>query len=287
LLGTSNRCQSPLDRPGAEFVRLPSDAGDMLGHVPVQRQHVVSQVLLRGWSEDGMLRAINLRYGSVRLRSPRAEGFVPWYVGREYSHVIENLWKEVEDVTPAALASVRDGSIFGKPDEIDVLQRLFATHYVRAKSTRVSWSESLVRQMQDGHLANIIEMARDDRVLAGLYEHQTGLVATSPVQLERARIRLFADLADKFDPGGEAFIEQMLELHDKVLNFVRTRGVEIGQTDRQDLIIGDNPAAAYDARRRKAGSRDGVNIQTATNLVMPLTQTHLLAGGGYESLRAT
>lgn len=263
-----------IDRLGSRRIRHP-------GFVKVQRQHVVSQVLLRGWADNGMLRAIKLRYGSAKLRSPKAEGFVPWYVVSDYSHVIEALWKEVEDLTPAAVASVRDGSIFGKPDEIDVLRRLFATHCVRAKSTRLSWSESLARQMQDGHLANIIEMARDDGVLAALYEHQTGLVATSPVQLERALDQLIADLGGKFDAGGEAFVEQMLELYDKVLDFVRTRGgIEIGQTNGSALIIGDNPAAAYDAVRRKAGSRDGVNIQTATNLVMPLTPTHVLAVGG-------
>lgn len=228
-----------------------------------------------------MMRAISLRHGSVRPRSPRAECFVPWYVASDYSHVIENLWKEVEDVTPTALASVRDGSIFGNADEIDVLRQLFAMHYVRAKSTRLSWSESLARQLQGGHLANIVEMARDDRVLAALYEQQTGLVATSPVQLERARDRLFANLQDKFEPGGEAFVEQLLSLYEKVLDYVRARpGIEIGVTDGSPLVIGDNPAVAYDADRRTAGIKNAVNITSGNALVMPLSPAYLLAIGG-------
>ena len=247
----------------------------------IQRQHVVSQVLLRGWAEGGMLRAINLRYGTVNRRSPRAEGFVPSYVDSDYSHVIENLWKEVEDAAPAALASVRDGSIFQRPEQVDVLRRLFAMHFVRAKSTRLSWGESLSRQLHGGRLANIVEMARDERVLAALFEQQTGLVAATASELEIAHERLVAELQRKFDPGGEAFVEQILSLYDKVLDYVRARpGIEIGQAAGRPLIIGDNPAATYDSSRRTAGTRDGVTITGANALVMPLTPTHVLAIGG-------
>lgn len=87
-------------------------AAARLSIVPSERQHVVSQVLLRRWAEDGFIRAVNLRWGTIAPKSPRAEGFVPWFVQSDFSTVIEHIWKDIEDRTPAVLDQVEDGTVF-------------------------------------------------------------------------------------------------------------------------------------------------------------------------------
>ena len=67
-------------------------------------QHVVSKVLLKRWTESGVLLVYDLRYDSTRLRSPGAEGYITGFMSVGAT-VLEAKWSAIEQRMPPVFAS--------------------------------------------------------------------------------------------------------------------------------------------------------------------------------------
>lgn len=84
-----------------------------------------------------------------------------------------------------------------------------------------------------------------------------------------------SELEARFGQGGEAFVEQLLLVNERVLTHRRGYGVEIGVLRHSELLIGDNPAATYDHGARLVGSL--TYLTSADAVLRSLTPHHVLA----------
>lgn len=245
----------------------------------IERQHTVSQVVLRGWSAQSRLGRVDLMWGTTyERRSTRAEGFVQWYVRGSRSTASEALWKSIEDKVRPAIAAVEDGSIFGDVQRAQTLKDFVALHVVRSTSATEMWSRAI--QRSDHRRLEAIE---DPARLRGHYEERTGLVAAGneALAIERAYIKSKAE--KRLGRGGEAFADSLEESLERVRVYLAERTFEIGVAREGELLIGDSPALTVDHDRLAVGFLQGVPLGKADSLVFPLSPRYVFAGGG-ESL---
>ena len=157
----------------------PARRGDT-GTMAVERQHTVSQVLLKQWADEAEVLAIGLAHGDCRSKSPRAEGFTRFFVQPDFSTELKRIWSQVEGDVPRALGLVRSGRLFEDESAQQTLKDLFAIHFVRARHTEHIWGQSLLAQAKEGHLAEIFRMVNEPEFLAAIYETYTGLLPVGP-----------------------------------------------------------------------------------------------------------
>jgi Protein of unknown function (DUF4238) len=247
--------------------------------VVVKKQHVVSAVLLRQWQTNGKVVAVNLLNRTKVHRSPKKIGFVQGFVAADFSVEIENVWSEVENKLPSAIASVADGTIFGDREALEVLRRTMAMHVVRSKQSLRLSAEWFGSNESDSPLTDLRKTANDPEYLRDRYLHRTGLHATAPTQLDAERRHFLEEITAEFAPGGRLFAEQMMIQYERVFAYLEDYPVEIGLAEDGELVIGDNPAVTYDSAKGLAGILAGVSVTEADGFVLPLTPTVNLSIG--------
>ena len=254
--------------------------------MPVKRQHVISQAILRRWTVDGLLAAVDLRTGNVKPKSTKATGFVPWFVRAEYSTPIEAVWKETEDHIPALVAAVEDGSALDSEWAADMLRQLVTVHIVRSKQLAEMWERSYTKQSARGRLASVRSALADPDVARALYEHETDIAVVGDVSSTTVVQAYLTRLHSAAGPGGMWFVENALATYSRVLDDLRGKSVQIGHHASGGLVIGDNPAATYDPSRNLYGLLGGANLAQSI-IVMPITPWHVVSfgrTGGYLEL---
>lgn len=244
----------------------------------VHKQHIVSQVLLRQWAIDGYIQVSNLDRGNHYIRSPKAEGFDKDYI-RHNSVSAERVWGDIEAKVPAALAAVREKTVFAGLNQEKVLMGLLALHLVRSFRVKQMWdmhvnreidvalngflSEQVTQNSADFH----VEIYRQNQLQEGITERIDGVI-----DLDSLREKSYDCLAS----GGPRFSKEVV----RVLGLLNERlsgyhlEVAISQSD---LIIGDNPVVLMD---HEAGIQDvinGVTVDSSDALFMPVTPKHIIA----------
>lgn len=252
----------------------------------IRRQHVISQTILKRWTVDGVLAAIDLRNGRVSSKSTRATGFVPWFVQADYSESIERMWRETEDRIPDLIAAVEAGTAFDSDNAIDGLRQIVAVHVVRSKQMAEMWARSYTQQTATGRIANIRGALTDPGVRRALYERETGIAVIGEVPAALVADPYIERIERISGPGGLWFVDNALASHAKLVNTLRSQSVQIGHHVAGGLIIGDNPATTYDPGRELISILGGANL-TQSIIVMPITPNYMISFGktsGYIEL---
>jgi hypothetical protein len=252
----------------------PANAGS-----PPRRQHLVSQFVLRQWAEGNVVSAIDLRHGRTQERAPRAEGFAEWFVREDFARAIESVWQPIEARAASVLDLLLGGSRQLSTDDSATIRQLVALHVVRSRGIQ-AMVDRLVRQSSvDGQLREILELLNDDSAIAALAEARLGIVPAGDEMIAIARNRELARLGKVFDPGGEFFVDQVLQNFDRATEALSHGGVEIGRVVDGELIIADNPAVPYNASTRAWGFLNGARLGDGP-VMMPLAPTILVSVGG-------
>lgn len=252
----------------------------------VRRQHVVSQTVLRRWTLEGHLAAVDLRNGRVSLKAPRATGFVPWFVHADFSGPLEAMWAEVEAQVPTLIAAVENGTAFSDDDVLDGLRQLVAVHVIRSKPMATMWARSYQQQSANGRIARIRDALADPDVRRAVYEHETGLAVVGDVPAERVADSRLNRLDQTAGPGGAWFVENALMNYSRLLEILRRQFVQIGHHPTGGLVLGDSPATTYDPQRQLVGLLGGANLVDSI-ILMPVTPKYLVSfgrTGGYLEL---
>lgn len=209
------------------------------------KQHVVSKVLLRHWGEPFV--AVDLRYQTSRQQYAAAEGYIPHFVRADYSESVERVWKETEDRLRGAVGKVEIRTIFKDPASLDTLRSAVALHLVRSKrSAAIAASWHRAQSDAAGGMSELVAIADRPRDMAMFHAHRMGLIATTAFQIEQEGQHLRADVDGIFGAGGEMFVEQVLVLYERALEFIRGRSLQIGIAVDGEFVICDSPAVTYD-----------------------------------------
>lgn len=239
---------------------------------PVTRQHLVSRVILRRFTEQGRggqeLRSYNFVRGTWRNKGAMACGYLPDWMPA-LSSSMEQVWQGVEGRLHGALDTLAGDN---SDDDIptSVLQETVALHFVRSVPTRVAVQRAGMEAFAgirsywaDGKGDEAVQefMGRYGRPPLGRHElmQMVNAVVQSHGQHElEVNFRFRAE-----------------ELFGRVSQSLSSHPVEILSPPKgYEFLIGDTPVAGYRNGTRASGPASGLGLLAAEYLVMPLTPVH-------------
>jgi hypothetical protein len=251
----------------------------------VRHQHVISQVVLRRFLEvlpaGKRLTRVNLATGQVELITTNAAGWVRDFVPVD-SKATEDLWQQVETRLNPAMDAALGGTALGNPAHLETLKDAVALHFIRNPQTL---------QVHNKSFAD----ALDRRIDA---------IAKTPLAAEafRRKYHLAPAGAGDLRLGAEAFHEPMVTLHregglfrlsvqrlyEKVCVRFDSRGVEIltPASANKEFLIGDSPAITLKQSTGEFGISQGITVDEADEIFMPLTPRLLVVVGPPDAARA-
>ncbi|MEU6215580.1 DUF4238 domain-containing protein [Streptomyces sp. NPDC047023] len=247
---------------------------------PVHRQHLVSRVLLKRFTQPGsrgagpQLYPFDLRHPHQphKLKGPAGCGWVQDFVPFA-SGTLEAVWARTEQTLPRAFASLDAGKLFDEPEHHPVLRDLVALHWVRSYFYRDAFARIYTdfrAHSRRWFLTSGQELIR----AAALQEY--GLHITGAQGLEHTTDELLRPTDELFESGALLRI-RMEQMFQKVSERIATAGLEIHTPVSGELLIGDTPAQTL---RMDQGNRIyGVALGDATTMVIPLGPKHLLTLG--------
>ncbi|CAM5282764.1 hypothetical protein LSHI6S_00352 [Leifsonia shinshuensis] len=241
--------------------------------LPVRRQHVVSRVLLKRFAEPlqgtPKVRAFDLQFGKSKLRSYSSVGYVENFIAFRSAEA-ERLWARTENLLTDALNAVDRQTLFSEPELVEVIKQAVVMHYLRAEATKLIHQSVWSRVRAQTHAELLADPAR-------LRQFATRRFGTDWEQT-----RSLTDVADELlapmttlqhsDALFQASIENRF---DRAQEWVAHQSLEICTSDGPEFVLGDAPAAAYNARRlwpRPA-------LLDASAVVLPLGRTVLASLG--------
>lgn len=242
-------------------------AGGGTGNNDPWRQHVVTRYLLANWAPDGELIAHDLWRDSAQRRSPRAEGFVPSLVA-DGSAAIEARWKELEDAARPAVERLGAVDLLDDAKAMASLRDLLALHLARSKTVDVMWERSL---RENDEVAALWKLIHDPAVLDAVFEERTGLKPAGPAARLEALEYLTALFEERLGQHRKGFRDALVEQVETARERLSSAFLEIGHAQGCDFLIGDSPMQPYDRDSRRVGFLNGVTLDQADYLGMPLT----------------
>ena len=242
-----------------------------------RKQHLVSETLLRGWTVGGELSVVQLLHHG----GPRVRPVGPGGVARERDLTsrftvdeIEDAWSAIESRAGEALPRVRAG---GGPDDdhtVQAIKDLVCLHLTRSYETLTMWDR--IRQ-ENEDMREVVAMIEDDDLMRQHIFEQTGLYVVGSEGLESHRDELLA-WVDTRQQGW--FSRNLNTSYDRVKDYIASAGLEIWHTESEDeLVIGDCPAFTVSRDGSRFGLDEGVSIDGAGSIVMPLGPCTLAAIG--------
>lgn len=243
-------------------------------------QHIVSAVLLRRWTLRGALLVYDLRYDYLRLRSPRAEGYITGFT-RVGTSGFEAKWAAIEQRMPAVFAAVDDGVVFDHPEFVAHLKDFMALHFSRSRTMREVYRRSLEHAM-----ANLIEEGndlRDPRRLEELFFLRYGLHAAGPGARLAAYEAALKEIGSQLEEGG-AFFGERLDAHfGRIREELDRWKLQIGRaTEDAEFLISDDPVQTVDSETGRVGVLSGVTIDQADALLLPLGPRHVVSASNKD-----
>ena len=236
------------------------------------KQHLVSRVLLRRWSnhQRGPIAALDLDTLAERIDKVEDLGCVGDLVAVGAEHA-ERRWQDVERRLPHAFSQLDAGRLFNDPRAAATIRDAIALHYARGVALA-----SMMRRMQalsanrvaDGVLAHV-DPAR-------LLHALTALVVPDAAAVSLARDRIHAEFHGHLERQG--FLgRQFLEHFDIARSKVAEYSLEVCTAVDHEFVIADVPVIAYDKDADAVGILQGVPWGNADAILMALGPRQVVA----------
>lgn len=252
---------------------------------PVKEQHVVSEVLLKGFARGDRgagsgprLMRFDFRYPDNVLkpvpvdRCGRITDFVQFASGS-----VEKVWGETESKLPFAMKAIADKVIHKEPELEGVVRDCLALHYARSIPARIVH----YRVWLDGFGPLKSELLEDRHFLSWAFHERYGLYPSGSEDLSHIFDDLFGSTLASVK-NGEFFRVRAEHLFRQAKARLADIPLEIGVADKDDLLIGDAPLITLRRGHPGIGILGGVPIAEATALHMPLSRRYV-AGLGQKA----
>jgi hypothetical protein len=251
----------------------------------VKDQHYVSQVVLRQFVEPVKAGRVLTRHDLVSgLLNPigtRGVAYLEHFVAVD-SVATEKLWQKVEN----ALRPAIDVALRGVPlraAQRSTLRNAVALHFVRNPQT----VDAHDRAFEEAAARQVEQWADTPFAEEAFRRHTGGLVPAGPegrrIGIERSQGRL----RDIHALGG-LFRLSVQRLYEKVGDRFDTKGLQVmtPANARKEFLLGDVPAITYNATTGAAGLSEGVAVDDADEIVMPLAPLLMVAIGPPDGVRS-
>lgn len=248
----------------------------------VPQQHIVSKVLIKRWTSEGRVLAVDLDHphAQPKLKAPAAIGYKIYFI-RAASKQWEDRWRTVENLAPGVFAAVDDRSIFDQPALVDALKDLIAIHFARSHVADLAWRASLRSPAMAEREAEIADILRMDGALDELFGHYTGLTPPGTPESRQIALDRFArDFEARVGEGGLAFAEAVGEATDQMREILDRHSLDIGvAANGAEFVLSDTPVQTLDHSTRTVGILSGIALDRADTIVMPVGPKNVVAPG--------
>ena len=245
-----------------------------------RKQHLVSETLLRGWTVGGELSVVQLlHHGGPRVRSVGPGGVARerGLTSRLTVDEIEEAWSDIETPAGTALPRVREGVGLDDADTVQAIKDLMCLHLTRSYEMLDVWDR--VKREND-EVRQFDALIEDDEATRRDFFERRGLHVVGSEGLvghrQKWRQRKEANLK-------RGFSERLVKMYRRAKRYIADAGLEVWNTAHGDeLVIGDCPAFTMSADGEGIGIDDGVSMDEAATIVMPLGP-YTLAGLGQQN----
>ena len=251
----------------------------------VERQHVISQVVLRRFvgavpSVGKRLAYSDLVAGRATLAKATDVGYVENFVPVD-SQATEDLWQTVETRLGPAIKAARTGTALDSPAHMTTLQQAVALHFVRNPQTLASHNQSFADAVKNG-----VDRLAGTALAAEAFREGHGLVAAGPEARRLGAEAVHGRLIRLHQEGG-LFRLSVQRLFERTCDRFENRGIQIlsPASKVKEFLLGDLPAITVDRVTGAAGPDAGVTIDQADEIVMPLTPRLLIVLGTSNGIR--
>jgi hypothetical protein len=249
-----------------------------------RRQHVISQVVLRKFVEQlrpgKVLARVELASGQIDLIGTNGAGYVDDFVPVD-SEATERLWQQVEGRLNPAIAAALNGTAFGNPTYLSTLRNVVALHFVRNPQTLTihnrSFADTLDKQ---------VDQLADTEFAAEAFRREYHLEPAGP-EAQRLGAEASQERLITLHREGGLFRLSVQRLFEKVCDRFDAKGVEIltPATVTKEFLLGDVPAITIAQATGAFGLSQGVTVDEADKIVMPLSPRLLVAIGPPDAAR--
>lgn len=252
----------------------------------VARQHVISEVVLRKFVQNvppnGRVLA-QVELSSERLDLIRANdvGYVENFVPVD-SKATEDLWQQVETRLYQAIKAARGGTALGDPAHISTLRNVVALHFVRNPQTLEIHNRTFGDTLNEQ-----LDRTAKTPWAAEAFHQRYGLVPAGPEGMRRGA-ELFHERVVTLHNQGSLFRISVQNLYEKVRDRFDVRGVEIltPANPGKDFLLGDVPAITIASATGEFGLSQGVTVDEADMIFMPLAPRLLVVIGPANAARS-
>lgn len=250
----------------------------------VRRQHVISQVVLRRYTEvlavGKRVARVNLATRQVDLITTSAAGWVRDFVPVD-SQTTEDLWQKVETRLNPAVDAALSGTALGSSNHMQTLKDAVALHFIRNPQTLEAHNKSF-KDALDGRIEEIAKTP----LAAEAFRRKYSLVPASRGDLWRGAELFFEPMVTMYREGG-LFRLSVQRLYENVLDRFGNRGAEIliPASPNKEFLIGDVPAITLKGSTGEFGISQGITVAEADEIFMPFTPRLLVAVGPPNAVR--
>jgi hypothetical protein len=243
-------------------------------------------VVLRKFVEDvsphgRQLIRFDLATGNPEGIGTNGVGYINHFIPVD-SAKTEALWQEVEGVLNPAIVAALAGTALSSTSHLSTLRNAAALHFVRSPQTLTIHNESFVAALQQ----SVHQWDQTPFAAESFYRHY-GLVAAGPEALQLGAEAAQGRLIKLWREGGlfrltaQRFFEQVCDRFD-------ARGVELlsPANPLKEFLLGDVPALTVDHATGAAGLAEGVAVDQADTVLMPLTPRLLVVLGPSNAVRS-
>lgn len=273
--------KTPAPRPAHWSVEYAWELAEAVHNNPgrrVKRQHVVSKTVLGNFVRDKtngpFIKMMDLRTQVDRRVATSDAGFEKDFI-RVDSFNSEQVWGETETLIPAALRATREGTVLGRPEQLQVLRQVVALHFARSFTTLI-----VVEQTWPTKRAEIIENLQDTAGvrISEAFERRFGRPATRPEIARTVEYAARTGLDQVVQSGAYARI-RIEQLYDQALERFEPWGVQVVRAPDNNLVISDNPVVLARVGDDRRSGRNRMAVDEANSIVFPLAPDVLISMG--------
>lgn len=216
--------------------------------------HFISQVLLKRFSTNNLIRVTNIKRLTSAYLGPRQIG----YIELPFKHFskLERKWQNTEKRVNEAFKALDSGNLLKSPKDIDTVKKLMGIHYLRSKPFYILLAKNEAQHFEE-FLSEAVKNHPDkkDEILATIPELRQDWVNSLPKNT----------------------VDLVKSVSQKVENYINRYELEIGIASKEvNFLLSDNPAinASNDG---KMGILSGLTIDQSDSFIMPLGPTYVAA----------
>lgn len=251
----------------------------------VKNQHYVSQVVLRQFVEPTQAGCVLSRHDlSTGVTDPigsKGVAYLEHFIAVD-SRATEKLWQKVENAIRPAIGVALRGRKLSSAQR-STLRYAVALHYVRnpqtVEATEKAFAEATTLQ---------IERLAETRFAEEAFRRNTGGLLPAGPEGRRIGIEKSQGRLRDIQASGGLFRLSVQRLYESVCDRFDNKGLEILRPANplSEFLVGDVPAVTYNKTTGAAGVPEGVAIDQADEIVMPLAPQLMVAIGPPDGERS-